>query len=306
MVFKDNQTRQFGWISVKTLKGGRGGGWKSFLLGKLRQKATDFLVQQTNQHTFEEHNSTYVFPPNIQKAWFSGFQNPQKILKFWKLRTFSAIVLRLKSRIRKLLIVRFPHVWTVDALRSLDVLILSIVNFFPKLMWHSSPEFVLPDLDLLSSARICCPRPTLHSHSLDIGSNSENIHLTLPFNSLNIHIPFFNSIPHYPILQGSSRSTELQLCTWLHLILTFIGTKYTFWGLLAAKLIEMPKSGPPETSQLCEYSEIYSVSLEMFATRGKCFKKMNTWNLTLLSFIDSSAERTSYFKCSGALQLSGL
>ena len=171
-------------------------------------------------------------------------------------------------------------------------------------MWHSFPEFVLPDLDLLSSARICCPRPTLHSHSLDIGSNSENIHLTLPFNSLNIHIPFFNSIPHYPILQGSSRSTELQLCTWLHLILTFIGTKYTFWGLLAAKLIEMPKSGPPETSQLCEYSEIYSVSLEMFATRGKCFKKMNTWNLTLLSFIDSSAERTSYFKCSGALQLS--
>ena len=137
----------------------------------------------------------------------------------------------------------------------------SIHNVFPKLMGQAaSPEFVLPDLDLLSSARICCPRPSLHIVPvLDISSNSENIDPTLPFNSLHI-ILFFKD------LQGS------QSFSFVHDNLNIDWDQNTLSNLLESCLQNFLKCQSLVGRKLPS-CEIYSVSREMFSTRGK---KMNT------------------------------
>ena len=168
-----------------------------------------------------------------------------------------------------------------------------------------------PPLNLFSLTLICCLRPefvvpdplyivTVWTSAATVKTSISLFLSTLStftsHSSIQFHIiPFFKVFKVHRITTLHMAPSDLNII-WHKIHFLRAACSKTYWNAW--------KSGPPETSQLCEYSEIYSVSLEMFATRGKCFKKMNTWNLTLLSFIDSSAERTSYFKCSGALQLS--
>ena len=139
--------------------------------------------------------------------------------------------------------------------------------------------------ELLSLTLICCLQPKfvvlgrlyIVLVSTSAATVETSICLTLAFNSPNI-VSFFKSIV----------STELQLCTLLLLISGFWSLTIHLPTLLRLLQSKFPK-WPILVGQLpsCVNIPRFILWVLKCLQRGNCCKKMNTWNLTLLSFIDS-------------------